>query len=157
MQIWVRAAIVLALCLVLSGLFVHAEVTEDARSPYPDAEDLTTEYNTYLGQKALIFGTVTETSEGVMTIRSESDGKEITLQVTGADLAVEPGGVVQVYGTLKPDRTITAERIKIVNSSRWAELYKYGTSAVGALGFVVLFFRYWRIDSTTWTLEGRDG
>lgn len=147
----------LGLCLALGGLFVHAEVTEDKWAPYPDAEDLTAEYNSHLGQRILVFGTVTETNEEWIEIRSESDGRSISLRVTGADVAVEPGGVVQVYGTLKPDRTITAERIEIVNSSRWAELYKYGTSAVGALGFVVLFFRHWRIDTATWTLEGRDG
>ncbi|WP_058992751.1 hypothetical protein [Haloarcula sp. CBA1127] len=157
MRVWVRIVIVLVLCLTLGGLFVHAEITEDKRSPYPDAADLSTGYESYVGQQLMVFGTVTETSEGEMRIRAENDGTAITLRVTETRTAVEPGGVVQVYGTLEPAQTIAAERVEVVNSSRWAEFYKYGASAIGALGFLLLFFRYWRIDRETWTLEARDG
>ncbi|NLV14100.1 hypothetical protein [Haloarcula argentinensis] len=157
MRVWVRVGIALVLCLTLGGLFVHAEMTEDKRSPYPDAADLSTGYESYVGQQLMVFGTVTETSDSEMEINVESDGAAITLRVTGTKTAVEPGGVVQVYGTLEPGGTIAAERVEVVNSSRWAEFYKYGASAVGALGFLLLFFRYWRIDRETWTLEARDG
>jgi len=147
----------LVLCLTLGGLFVHAAVTEDKWTPYPDAADLSAGYESYVGQQLMVFGTVTETSEGEMRIRAESDGTAITLRVTETRTAVEPGGVVQVYGTLEPAQTITAERVEVVNSSRWAEFYKYGTSAIGAFGFLLLFFRYWRINRDSWTLEARDG
>ncbi|AJF26096.1 hypothetical protein JZX76_15455 [Haloarcula hispanica] len=157
MRVWVRAVIVLVLCLILGGLFVHAAVTEEQRSPYPDAADLSTGYESYVGQHLMVFGTVTETGDGGMAIRAESDGTAITLRVTGTEAAVEPGGVVQVYGTLESNQTIAAERVEVVNSSRWAEFYKYGASAVGALGFLLLFFRYWRIDRETWTMEARNG
>ncbi|MDQ2071146.1 hypothetical protein ACODNH_12770 [Haloarcula sp. NS06] len=157
MRVWVRVVIVLVLCLTLGGLFVHAEITEDERSPYPDATDLSAGYESYVGQQLMVFGTVTETSEGEMRIRAENDGTAITLRVTETRTAVEPGGVVQVYGTLEPAQTIAAERIEVVNSSRWAEFYKYGASAIGAFGFLLLSFRYWRIDRETWTLEARDG
>lgn len=157
MNVWVRVGIAFCLCLTLAGLFVHADVTGEQRSPYPDAQDLAEGYDSYVGQQLMVFGTVTETRENGMEIEAESDGTSITLDVTGTDAAVEPGGVVQVYGTLEPDRTIAAERVEVVNSSQWAEFYKYGASAIGALGFLVLFFRYWRIDADTWTLEARDG
>ncbi|GGM33275.1 hypothetical protein [Haloarcula argentinensis] len=156
MRVWVRVGIVLVLCLTLGGLFVHAEMTEGKRSPYPGATDLSTGYESYVGQQVMVFGTVTETGDE-MEINVESDGTALTLRVTGTKTAVEPGGVVQVYGTLEPEQTIAAERVEVVNSSRWAEFYKYGASAVGALGFLLLFFRYWRIDRETWTLEARDG
>lgn len=157
MRVWVRVAVVIGLSLILGGLFVHAAVTAEQRSPYPDAEDLSSEYDSYIGQQLMVFGTVTETSESGMEIRAESDGTSITLTVTGTTAAVEPGGVVQVYGTLEPDQRITAERIEVVNSSRWAEFYKYGASAIGAFGFLLLFVRYWRLNRDTWTLEARDG
>jgi hypothetical protein len=156
-RVWARVVIVLVLCLTLGGLFVHAAVTEEHRSPYPDAADLSSGYDSYVGQQLMVFGTVTETGDGGMAIRAESDGTAITLRVTETEAAVEPGGVVQVYGTLEPDQTIAAERVEVVNSSRWAEFYKYGASAIGALGFLLLFFRYWRIDRDTWTLEARNG
>ncbi|RLM37289.1 hypothetical protein [Haloarcula sp. Atlit-120R] len=157
MRVWVRVGIVLVLCVTLGGLFVHAEITEDERSPYPDAADLSTGYESYVGQQLMVFGTVTETGDGELYIKVEGDGTAITLRVTETNTAVESGGVVQVYGTLGPEQTIAAERVEVVNSSRWAELYKYGASAIGALGFLLLFFRYWRINRDTWTLEGRNG
>ncbi|KOX94632.1 hypothetical protein AMS69_01895 [Haloarcula rubripromontorii] len=157
MRVWVRAVIVVVLCVTLGGLFVHAEITEDELSPYPDAADLSTGYESYVGQQLMVFGTVTETGDGGIDIRVESDGTAITLRVTETNTAVESGGVVQVYGTLEPEQTIAAERVEVVNSSRWAEFYKYGASAIGAFGFLLLFFRYWRIDRDTWTLEARDG
>jgi len=156
-RVWVRAVIVVVLCVTLGGLFVHAEITEDELSPYPDAADLSTGYESYVGQQLMVFGTVTETGDGGIDIRVESDGTAITLRVTETNTAVESGGVVQVYGTLEPEQTIAAERVEVVNSSRWAEFYKYGASAIGAFGFLLLFFRYWRIDRDTWTLEARDG
>ena len=157
MNTWVRVAVALCLCLVLGGLFVHAEVTDDQRNPYPGAEELDDEYSAYVGQDVLMFGTVIEATDQQVRIEAEEDGTTVTLAVTGADATVSAGGVVQVYGTLEPDQTIAAERIEIVNSSWWAELYKYGASAVGAIGFLVLFFRYWRLNRDNWTLEARDG
>ncbi|RLN02012.1 hypothetical protein [Haloarcula sp. Atlit-7R] len=157
MRVWVRVGIVLVLCVTLGGLFVHAEITEDEWSPYPDAADLSTGYESYVGQQLMVFGTVTETGDGELYIKVEGDGTAITLRVTETNTAVESGGVVQVYGTLGPEQTIAAERVEVVNSSRWAELYKYGASAIGALGFLLLFFRYWRINRDTWTLEARNG
>lgn len=157
MHVWVRVVIVLGLCLTLGGSFVHAEITEDRWSPYPDAADLSSEYDSYVGQQLMVFGTVTDTDEDGMEIRAESDGTAITLRVTGTTSTVDPGGVVQVYGTLEPDQTIAAERVEVVNSSRWAEFYKYGASAIGAFGFLLLFVRYWRLNRDTWTLEARDG
>jgi len=156
-HVWVRVVIAFGLCLTLGGLFVHADITEEQRWPYPDAADLSSDYDSHVGQQAMIFGTVTAVSESGMEIRAESDGQSITLRVTGTEATVEPGGVVQVYGTLEPDQTIAAERVEVVNSSRWAEVYKYGASAIGAAGFLLLFFRYWRINRDTWTMEARDG
>ena len=157
MNTWVRVVTALCLCLLLGGLFVHAEMTEDQRNPYPDAEELNDEYSTYAGQKVMMFGTVLQTTDQQMTIEAKGDGTTVTLAVTGADATVSAGGAVQVYGTLGPDQTIAAERIEVVNSSWWAELYKYGASAVGAAGFLMLFFRYWRLNSDSWTMETRDG
>ena len=157
MNTWVRVAAALCLCLSLGGLFVHAEVTEDQRNPYPDAEELNNEYSAYVGQTVVVFGTVVEGTDQQMTIETEEDGTTATLAVTVVNATVSAGGTVQVYGTLERDQTIAAERIEVVNSSWWAELYKYGTSAVGAAGFLVLFFRYWRLNRDSWSLEARDG
>lgn len=157
MKLWHRVALVALLLSALGVLFVHADLTEDERQPYPDAEDLTSEYDRYVGERVLVFGTVTDVTDDGLTIESKADGVTVSLRVTDTRTAVEPGGVVQVYGTLEPDRQISAEQIEVVNDSRFAELYKYGASALGALGFLVLFFRSWRIDRASWTVVRRDG
>jgi preprotein translocase subunit SecF len=61
--------------------------------------------------------------------------------------SVQPGGAVQVYGTVEPDRHLAADRVVVVNPAGSSMLFKYGVSLVGALLVVVLFFRHWRFDT----------
>ncbi|MEF8883259.1 MAG: hypothetical protein V5A34_12135, partial [Halapricum sp.] len=75
--------------------------------------------------------------------------------VPNATAGVQPGGVVQVYGILWPERVIQPERTEVVNASGGSSTYKYGVSAVGALLVVILFFRYWTIDTDEWAIEVR--
>ena len=157
MKLWQRALVAVLLLSALSGLFVHAEVTSDARSPYPAPHELAADYDSYVGDRILVFGEVRDRDGGTATLEAESEGVTIELRVTGVTAAVEPGGVLQVYGDLGPDRTMTAERVVVVNGSGGAEWYKYVVSAVGAVGFLIAFGRYWRLDTESRTLEARDG
>ncbi|MBV0900426.1 hypothetical protein [Haloarcula salina] len=152
-----RALVALVLLAGLGGLAVHADVTGDDRWPYPGPEALESDYDRYVDQRTFVTGSVAAVDGTEMTVEADTPNSVLRLRVTGVAAPVEPGGVVQVYGTIRPDRTIAAERVEVVNSSFGAELYKYGASAVGALGFLMLFFRYWRPDTDTWTLEARDG
>lgn len=152
-----RALVALVLLAGLGGLTVHADVTADDRWPYPGPDSLEANYDRYVGQRTFVTATVAAVDGTEMTVEDDTADSVLRLRVTGVDAPVEPGGVVQVYGTIRPERTIAAERVEVVNSSFGAELYKYGASAVGALGFLLLFFRYWRPDTDTWTLEARDG
>mgnify|MGYP006287951703 FL=1 len=157
MKLWQRALVALLLLSALCGLFVHAALTDDDRSRYPATDELATEYDSHVGETVLVFGRVTAVESDTVGIRAESNGTALELQVEGAAAAVEPGGVVQVYGELRPGRTMTAQRVVVVNQSGGLEWYKYAVSAFGALGFLVAFFRHWRVDTETWTVEGRDG
>jgi len=152
-----RVVAALLLLSALGVLFVHAGATGDQRWPYPDPDDLATDYDAHVGERTFLFGTVRTVDGARMEIAAESESGVVELRVSGVETAVEPGGTVQVYGTLEPDHRLTADRVVVVNDSWWAELYKYVTSAVGALGFLVVFFRFWRIDTETWALEARDG
>lgn len=157
MNLWQRVIVALLLVAALGGLFVHEDVTSDARTPYPAPHDLAADYDNYVGERILVFGEVQDRDGGTATLEAESEGVTIQLRVTGVEATVAPGGVLQVYGDLGRDRTMTAERVVVVNGSGGAEWYKYVVSAVGALGFLLAFGRYWRIDTGTWTLEARDG
>jgi hypothetical protein len=155
--LWQRVFVAVLLLSALGGLFVHEDATSDARTPYPAPHELAADYDSYVGERILVFGEVLDRDGETVTLEAESEGVTIELRVTGVRATVAPGGVLQVYGDLGPDRTMTAERVVVVNDSGGAEWYKYVVSAVGALGFLIAFGRYWRIDTETWTLEARDG
>lgn len=155
--LWQRVVVALLLVAALGGLFVHEDVTSDARTPYPAPHELAADYDSYVGDRVLVFGEVRDHDGETVTLEAESEGVTIELRVTGVTATVEPGGVLQVYGDLGSDRTMTAERVVVVNESGGAEWYKYVVSAVGAVGFLLVFGRHWRVDTETWTLEARNG
>lgn len=157
MKLWQRAFVALALLFTLGVMCVHAAETAEKRWPYPDATELSTDYEDYVGDEVLVFGTVTAVHGDELTIETGGGNERVSLTVTGTAVDIKPGSSVQVYGRLEPDRQLTAERIEVVNDSTAAELYKYGVSAVGTLIFLVAFFRYWRVDAGTWTFKSRDG
>ncbi|MDS0282298.1 hypothetical protein [Haloarcula onubensis] len=154
---WQRAVIALLVLSALGGLFVHEDATSEARTPYPEPHELAADYDSYVGEEILVFGRVSAVDGSAVVVEAESEGVTIELRVTGASVGVETGGVLQVYGELGPDREMAAQRVVVVNDSGGAEWYKYGVSAVGALGFLVAFLWQWRLDRETWTLEARDG
>jgi hypothetical protein len=155
MEPWARVGLVVLLVVVLFGTFVHYDAAEDEHDPYPAEEQLAQEYDTHVGERALLFGTVQSVADKRLVIRVESDVRPFEMTVPDGSVDVEPGGVVQVYGTLEPERTIRPTQIAVVNRTGGSNLYKYGVSAVGALLVAVLFFRYWTIDTDEWTFEVR--
>lgn len=153
-----RTRVLLAVALVglVFGMGVHYDSAEDDRWPYPDADRLAVEYGQYVGERALLFGTVESVSSGTARLSVESATGSFPLTVRGFDADVEPGGTVQVLGQLGPDRAMTAEAVAVVNPSGSSLVYKYGTSLVGAALVLVVFVRYWRVDWEALTLEARE-
>jgi len=139
------------------GLGVYADATEEERWPYPTSDQLATDYDAHAGDQALVFGTVEERTGDTARIEVEYDTGTFQLTVRNFDATVQPGGTVQVYGTLERDRTMTAERVVVVNPAGSSVLFKYAVSLVAAVLFLVVFFRYWRLDWQTLTVEERDG
>jgi len=139
--------IVLCLLLVV-GMSVHYDAVDDDHWPYPDGADLDANYGDHVGERTFLFGTVQETdpANGTVDILVETDRGQLPLTVGGVDRAVEPGGVIQVHGTVRPDRRLTAETVVVVNPAGSSKLFKYAVSLVGALLVAVLFFSHWRID-----------
>lgn len=147
--------VVLVLGLVL-GMGVHYDSQYSSQWPYPDHDALATEYDQHVGSDALVFGTVRSVDDG--TARIEVDHTDGTVEMTVDDFeaAVRPGGVVQVYGTLERDRTITAGNVVVVNPAGSSTLFKYAVSLVGAALVTVLFFREWHVDVDELAFEVRD-
>ncbi|MFC7231560.1 hypothetical protein ACFQMM_09345 [Saliphagus sp. GCM10025308] len=77
-----------------------------------------------------------------------NDADEVVLELTvhGPTEPVEPGGVVQVYGILEGDRTMTPDGFVVVNESPTATRYKHLASLLGGLLAAAYFLRQWRIN-----------
>lgn len=153
----VRLAGVVALLGVLGGLSVHYADDSVDHSPYPVNEDLATDYGTYVGEETRLFGTVKRVDEGARraTIRVDSEEGPFEITVEGFDASVRPGGVVQVYGTLREDRVVEAANVEVVNPAGGSKTYKYAVSAVGAVLVLALFFSHWRFDPDAVAFEVR--
>lgn len=140
---------------VTSG--VHYDMMYDKKWPYPTEEELHANYEEYVGERVLLFGDVgsIDRTGQRARIEIEADDGPLKLTVSGIDDDVEPGGVVQVYGKVQPEHTITAANIVVVEQSSGKRLYKFVVSGVGAALALAAFFRYWRIDWSSQTFEPR--
>jgi hypothetical protein len=154
---WRRFLVVGLLLLATAGLGVAADATGEQRWPYPSTDSLGTDYDEHTGETTLLFGTVESVDDGTARILVEYDEGTFEMTVHNFDASVQPGGAVQVYGTLKPNRTIDAGQVVVVNPAGSSLLFKYGISVVAVVFFLLLFFRYWRIDWQRYSLEARDG
>jgi len=145
----VRLLGIALLALLLVGMGSHYAVSYEDHWPYPTNDALYDEYDRHVGERAFVSGTVQETDPSNRTarIRFEATDGPVTLTVEGVDASVSPGGVLQVYGTLRDDRRISAANVVVVNPAGSSKAFKYGVSLVGALLVVVLFFRHWRVDT----------
>jgi len=144
----VRIAVVALAVAAVFGMGVYYGSVERQHWPYPHEDELATNYGDYTGERALLFGTVesVDRAEGVARITVDADPEPYTMTVERFDAPVEPGGAVQVLGTLRSDRSMTAERTVVVNPDGRSAPYKYLVSAVGALVVLAVFFRRWRVD-----------
>jgi hypothetical protein len=154
---WARLALLVLLLTGVLGLIVYYDVTEDAHEPYPSPSEIGAEYDQYVGEKVLLWGTVQSTapstSEARISVMTATG--PMTMTVEGFDAEVSPGGSVQVYGQLKPEQRVTATNIVVVNPAGSSTTYKYVSSALGALLVLIQFFRHWRVDIKSLAFEVR--
>ena len=85
-------------------------------------------------------------TDNTAIITVEHDTGTFDLRVTTLDATVDPGGTIQVYGTLQPEYTIAAQSTVVVNPAGSSTTYKYAVSALGALLILAAFARQWRFD-----------
>ena len=137
---------------------VHYDAWDDHHWEYPTDEGLYDDYERYVGEQAFLFGAVRsvdrEASEA--TVEIDSDDGKFELLVREIDVDVEPGGTVQVYGSLETDKTVVASEVVVVERSPADRLFKYGVSAAGAALALGAFFRYWRSDWRRLRFEPRE-
>lgn len=150
-----RVVIAVVLVVALVGLGVIHDVTGESRWPYPSTDDIREQPEQYVGEEMVISGPVTGINGSTVTVRVKYTGGTYPLTVTGVDTTVQPGGNLQVYGTVQPGPRIDAQRAYVVNQAGSSRIYKYVVSLLGVAVFLLQFFRHWRVNPTEWTLEAR--
>lgn len=151
----------LVVALTLVGMAVaggiHYDATYDEKWPYPTDEELSANYDEYVGEQTLLFGNVESIDRTAHRARIEvgTDAGSYTLTVEEIDAEVQPGGIVQVLGTVQPGHRVTASKIVVVEGSSEKRLYKLAISGGGAVVALTGFFRYWWIDWSSLTFEQR--
>jgi hypothetical protein len=152
-----RVGFLVVLVLAVVALGIHYDTSDSYVLSSPDGEDLVREYDAHHGETVLVFGRVVDTdrdAESATVVVSTAVGT-VRPTVSNVDADVQPGGVVQVYGTVRPGPAIEASNVVVVNPSGSSDAYKYAVSAVGAVLVVVAFFRRWAVDTDDWTFEVR--
>ncbi|ELZ01823.1 OB-fold tRNA/helicase-type nucleic acid binding protein [Natrialba asiatica DSM 12278] len=140
-------AVATLLLTTLAGLCVHYGATYDERWPHPTGDQLQDDPSQFTGQQVLLFGEVQTVRDDTIVIHVHDDADDVAaeLEVTNVDKSVEPGGMVQVYGVVNPDWTMTAEKTVVVNRSDGASTYKYVVSLAGVLLAIGYFCKHWQI------------
>jgi hypothetical protein len=136
---------------VVVGAGIHYSSAQSSHWPYPTGDELADGYEPAVGEQTLLFGEVHSINENdnTATVMVEHDTGSFEMRVTGLDASVDPGGTIQVYGTLRPDYTIAAQSAVVVNPAGSSTTYKYAVSVVGALLVLAVFFGRWRFDTET--------
>jgi hypothetical protein len=153
------ARIVMSLLLIggVASLGIHYDVQAGNHYPYPDTTDLKVSPEEYVDRQVFVFGTVKEIGgeQNTATIRIETDEGPFTAEVNrfSTQRGVQPGGVVQVYGTFQGEYLIQADNVRVVNPAGSSNIYKYAVSIVAAILIMILFFRYWNLNLQTLSFE----
>lgn len=160
---WVgRVAAVCGLLAVLFALMVGlgAPAPDPAVGDYPNGDALAQDYDRYVGEYVQVTGTVVDTDPVEIDLGYEyaADGERhsgtLTVAVRSVDTAVTEGQSLQVYGTLGPDRTITAENSVSVPATNYIAMYL--VSALAGLWTLARVVCGWRLDRQTGALCRRD-
>jgi hypothetical protein len=160
---WVgRVAAICGLLAVLFALMVGfgAATPDPALGDYPDENALAQDPDNYVGDYVQVTGTVSGTEPVDIAVEYDytADGERhsgtLTVTVRNVDTAVAEGESLQVYGTLGPNGTITAENSVSVPAVNYAAMYL--VSALAGLWTLGRLLCGWRLDWQTGALCRRD-
>jgi len=157
MKLQPRILLILVLLVALVAMGVQYDATAGKHWPYPNAKQLSENYDRYVGEEVFLFGTVERINDQKQTarIRVDHSGGAFLLSVRRVEVDVRSGGVVQVLGELQREHVIVAKNVAVVNPAKLSKVYKYAVSLVGVLLLVISFFQYWRVNRDTLCFEAR--
>ena len=136
-----RFVIGFGLCLALVGLVVGFGVEFNGTPAYPDAEGINENYNSYVGDRAHLWGGVVDQQDGSVVIQIQSLKLELS---SPPPSSVGTGDLIQVYGEFRPNHRMEVHEYHVQSPSD--RRYMYGISIVGGLLAAGAFLRRWRVD-----------
>ncbi|MEF8829809.1 MAG: hypothetical protein V5A49_12285 [Haloarcula sp.] len=156
---------VAAICVLLAVLFAlmvgfGAATPAPALGDYPDGNALAQDPDRHVGEFVQVTGTVVGTEPVEIAVEYEyaADGQRhsgtLTVTVRNVDTVVAEGQSLQVYGTLGPDGTITAENSVSVPAVNYTAMYL--VSALAGLWTLGRLLCGWRLDRQTGALCRRE-
>lgn len=119
---------------------------------FPGGEELTDDYNTYIGDEVVVYGQVIQTNP--LLIEYDHNGEIVEFQVTEVDDTVKEGQYLEVYATVQHDYRLTAiDTVAYAERGHW---YAYGISVFAVLLTGGRLFKHWKVDQKTFSLKKRD-
>lgn len=140
-SLWVRSIVILGLLLSVGIMGVHYSKTANHVN-YPSIDELQTNYDQFLGQETYYWMSVVEVRDDALIATPGEQGPRFTIRIQNPDAKV--GDAIQVYGIIRPDYTIGAEKVIISEQERLITMF--AISGIAAILTLVMFFRSWTID-----------
>lgn len=139
------------LCGALAGLMVWFGTLgpNPQLNHFLEAGHLAVDQTSHVGERAQVIGPVVDTDPVVIAAEYSIrvDGRyrtgTIRITITGLSQSVSPGQRLQVYGIVRPDRTIQATRTVAVPATNF--LFMYGISALAGLWVLARLLMGWTV------------
>lgn len=150
----VKIGVIVLLFGIQFGLLVWYGSLEPApqAGDYPGPDELSRDYNQYLGERVVVSGRVVAT-DPIMLNTTYGAGAIFQVTITGVSESVTRDEELRVVGIAREDRTIHATyAYTVTEKGRW---YAYSVSLLAGLWVVGRLVRHWRFERTEIGLQPR--
>ncbi|MFA9418276.1 hypothetical protein [Natrinema sp. HArc-T2] len=142
------AGVVLLITLVGLLSWASTAVVDPLETTYPDEADVTSNRESYIGERVVLDGSVVETDPLMIATQPNGNGR-FSVVHTADSLKrstgpLETGDRVTVFGTLEDASTLDATRT--ISTALWESFYMIGISFVAGCWVLARLVRDWRVD-----------
>jgi hypothetical protein len=131
-----RKGAILLLVLCVISLCVYYDFEHEKHVPYPSAKRIIADYSSYVGQKVMIFGSVTRILENACIIGL------VGMEINVGELPAKVGDRVEVLGTLLENQKVEVEKFLVYEEFNYYSIFL--RSFLGLFLFAFLFFKAWK-------------
>lgn len=136
-----RVITILVLLLILAGLCSYYYDNFTNYQDNPGTGSIVKNYPE--GEMVGVAGSVTETFQGGFYMEENYENRVVTYKVL-TTVDIKPGDKAQVLGTMGPEYTVTAEKLKI--TEKWSYQFLFLRSFIALIFLIFIFNRYWKFN-----------